>query len=219
MWGVLYLADNQEPQTKLRSHLQSVYRAAHEECREPTIKEITQTAAPYLDAVIEETLRLSTVVPLVTRISKHDTTLLGHIIPKGTTINFVFNGPSYIEPGIPVPEEVRSESSKDARERCGTWSADDIGLFKPERWIEKDEKNLDIFNATKGPMLSFGGGTRGCFGRRLAYLELRVVLILLVWNFEFLPLPEKLRNYRPLEKTVVATVCSPVRLRKVDFLI
>jgi cytochrome P450 len=214
MWAVLYLADNQEIQMKLRSHLQSIYNLAYQECREPSVTDITQTTAPYLEAVIEEILRCSTVVPLLSRMSKHNTTLLGHMIPKGTTIMFVTNGPDFLQPGIPVPEEVRSESSKNARDRVGTWSTDDISIFKPERWIEKDENGEDVFNASKGPMLPFGGGTRGCFGRRLAYLELRVVLLLLVWNFEFLPLPEKLRSYRPFEKITVETVRSPVRLKK-----
>ncbi len=41
------------------------------------------------------------------------------------------------------------------------------------------------FNPLAGPLLLFGAGPRGCFGRRLAYLELRTLLVLLVWNFSF----------------------------------
>jgi len=44
-------------------------------------------------------------------------------------------------------------------------------------------------------MQAFGAGLRGCFGRKLAYLKLRIMFTLVVWNFELMPLPEELGTF------------------------
>jgi cytochrome P450 len=66
-------------------------------------------------------------------------------------------------------------------------------LFKPERWIVGDE-----FDATAGPQLAFDLGTRGCYGKRLVYVEMRILLTLIVWNFELLPYPTALPSYKSI---------------------
>lgn len=186
------------------------------EHRQPTVDEITSASIPYLDAVIEETLRLSAVIPIVSREAQVDTTILGHAIPKGTEVYFTFNGPSLMKPAIDVPETVRSESSQNAKNRCGEWHANDIERFIPERWIDVDEKGAENYNPMKGPILSFGSGPRGCYGRRLGYLQLRIFWVLLIWNFEFLPVPAELRTQEVVEGVTVEPLASYVRLRKVE---
>jgi cytochrome P450 len=54
-----------------------------------------------------------------------------------------------------------------------------MGEFKPERWLV-EEIGMIVFDAAAVPMLTFGLGPRGCFGWRMAYLELQLLLVLLV---------------------------------------
>ncbi|SCV57307.1 related to TRI13-cytochrome P450 [Fusarium fujikuroi] len=214
-WGVRYIADAPQAQEKLRALLQKGFSAALAEHRQPTIDEITSTSIPYLDAVIEEILRLSAVLPIVSRESMVDTTILGHAIPKGTTVFFALNGPSLMKPAIKIPDTVRSQSSQDTKSRYGEWRAEDVEQFIPERWIDADDKGVETYNAMKGPFLTFGSGPRGCYGRRLAYLQLRIFWVLLMWNFEFLPVDPELRTQDVIEHAGVEPRESYVRLRKV----
>lgn len=46
----------------------------------------------------------------------------------------------------------------------------------------------------------FGGGIRGCFGRKLAYVALRIIFTLIVFNFELEPLPEQLASLKAIDK-------------------
>ncbi|KAJ9610808.1 hypothetical protein H2200_005585 [Cladophialophora chaetospira] len=203
-WGLIYLADNQQPQAQLRDQLRAVFTAAIAEKRQPTVQEIIKAQAPYLDATIEEILRCSVVLPNVTREALVDTTILGYHIPKGTLVMCLSNGPSFFSPGIPVNDELRSPSSKAAPESSlGSWSPEDMHLFKPERWLEESDESEIIFNPRRGPMNSFGGGPRGCFGKRLAYLELRVVIALLFFNFKLHSVPPNMRSDKRVEHITV----------------
>jgi cytochrome P450 len=52
--------------------------------------------------------------------------------------------------------------------------------FSPERWLVNDETTgIWVYDATAGPVFPFGLGMRGCFGRKLAYYELRIVITLI----------------------------------------
>lgn len=54
-------------------------------------------------------------------------------------------------------------------------------MFRPERWLGEDERfSSDQLNAS----LPFGTGPRVCIGRNLAYLEMRLLLTHLLWNFD-----------------------------------
>ncbi|KAF4338311.1 cytochrome P450 monooxygenase 3A14 [Fusarium beomiforme] len=214
-WGVRYIADAPEAQRKLRFLLRGAFWTAFSELRQPTVEEITNASIPYLDAVIQEILRLSAVLPIVSRVAMVDTNVLGHAIPKGTAIFFTLNGPSLMKPAIEAPENVRSESSQNVKSRYGEWSADDVEQFIPERWIDVDEKGAEIYNSMKGPFLTFGSGPRGCYGRRLAYLQLRIFWVLLMWNFEFLPVAPELRTQEVVEHVGVEPSASYIRLNRV----
>ncbi|RYO89312.1 hypothetical protein DL764_008606 [Monosporascus ibericus] len=158
-WGLKHLTVHQCAQKKLRDSLRAAYAKAFDAGRQPSVADITKTSVPYLDAVIEEVLRLSAPVRQLVREAMVDTTLLGHRVPKGTTTD--------------------------------SWDHADPQAFVPERWLKKTvvddgaaEAEAHHYDAQAGPFLSFGTGIRGCFGRRLAYLELRILMTLLLWNFE-----------------------------------
>lgn len=193
-----------------------------QEKRDPSIQEITETPIPYLDAMMEEILRIAGTVPAVDRQALCDTTLLGHHIPKGTIVFCLGMGPDLISPGFKVDEKLRSESSRSAKEhgRDRSWNPEDIGLFRPERWLVPGApggKHEYEFDASAGPQLAFGLGTRGCFGKRLAYLEFRTLLTMLVWNFELQKCPEELSGYTATAVITHKPRQCYVRLRKVEF--
>ena len=69
------------------------------------------------------------------------------------------------------------------------------------------------FDAQAGPSMPFGGGIRGCFGRRLAYVEMRTFLITILWTFELLKCPDELSGYEAYDGVVHKPANCYVRLR------
>lgn len=223
LWGLKKLADNQACQTQLRSVLRHCYSQARYQNRDPSVDEITTINIPYLDAVIEEILRHSGTSPALDRQAKVDTTLLGYPVPQGTLLLMLTGGPSLRSPGFEIDEVRRSETCQTAKRQGkarNEWEPHDIDLFKPERWLRpasegKDSPHQDYkFVSGAGPMLAFGLGTRGCFGRRLGYLELRIVFVLIVWNFELLPCPKELSGYSCKMGVTTKPKYTYVRLRR-----
>ncbi|KAL2877902.1 hypothetical protein SGCOL_006852 [Colletotrichum sp. CLE4] len=196
-WGVKLLGDKTDSQSKLREVLKSAFAGAVAENRNPTIKEIIGTKIPYLDAVVEEIVRHGSAAVLLDREAVCDTELFGYRIPKGTVILSPARGQSILKPSIPVDESRRSKSSQNAKARA--WDDADITQFKPERWLVDPNDASPEFDQQAGPQLAFGFGTRGCYGRRLAYLEMRIIVTMIVWNFQLLPCPKELSSYAPKE--------------------
>jgi cytochrome P450 len=201
------ISDHQSVQHELRHVLRTVFDAAVSESRQPTAHEIAKADIPFLDAVIDECLRIGGPAPMVAREAMTDTVLLGHHIPKGMTLLINNAGPGFKTKPVEVVDSTRSESSI-AKTRGGTWNVDDLHLFKPERWLKTNDKGDVIYDAQAGPFLTFSLGPRGCFGRRLAYLEIRLILVLLLWNFHFKQLKGELVSYDTKESvTVMPKVC------------
>lgn len=138
-----------------------------------------------------------------------DTDLLGRRIPKGATI--VFSLKVSHEPFATdvVPDETRSESSRTNKGGYRTFWEEDIAEYHPERWLRDDGS----FDAKALPKLAFSVGPRACFGkswvepitfrkmriltrigRKFAAQQFRIMLVVLVLNFEFLPVPDELNS-------------------------
>ncbi|TQW00017.1 hypothetical protein V2A60_005431 [Cordyceps javanica] len=214
-WTVKLLSKERANQTALRQALQSAYATALEEHREPTVDEVLNTPLPYLDATIEELFRLCAVVPMNSRQAVRDTEVLGRAIPKGTVVLHLSTGPGFTMPSYQVDEKLRCSSGKDGTMK--SWADDDIGVYRPERWLVYDANGEARCDPNAGPSNSFGMGLRSCFGKRLAYMTFRLLLVSIIWNFELLECPEKLSS--PLGKfgVVYKPQQTYVRLRKVAF--
>ncbi|KAK2043115.1 cytochrome P450 [Colletotrichum somersetense] len=211
-WGIKSLTRNQPAQARLRAELRAAFSSAD---GPPPVGETIKTSIPYLDAVVEEVLRCCKVLPIMTREVRVDTQILGTAIPKGTVLMFLSHGPGVLRPAVPVDESKRTESGKNVVKRTGAWDPVDVEEFVPERWPRRDADGVGVFDSNAGPLMTFGHGPRACFGRRLSYLEMRIVLFLLVWSFEFQELREGLgdgESYSGL--TTMPTSCH-VKLRKV----
>ncbi len=181
--------------------------------------EIVKTQIPYLDATIEEMSRIAQLFNAVVRTAMTDTTILGHTIPKGTEVFLMSNGPGYLSPPLPVDDTKRSESSLNAKNQVGQWTPDeeDMKTFRPERWLVTGEDGKEEFDAHAGPHLAFGLGPRGCFGRRLAYLQMRIILVMMIWNFELKETPAAVSGWEALAKLARHPRQCYVRLEKAKF--
>ncbi|KAK3291713.1 cytochrome P450 [Chaetomium fimeti] len=203
MWLTKYLTDLPHIQTKLRAVLYDTLSAARSENRLFTFQEIRYAKLPYLDAVIEEMLRINAVP--VTREALCDTTILGCPIKKGTQVFLMSNGPGFLGPSLTVDDSKRSETSRAAKLNAGWDETRDLSLFEPERWLVRRNKGEGVlaedvdFDAGAGPQLVFGLGPRGCWGRRLAHMEMRTIMAMLVWNFQFSKCPPPISSHAGLE--------------------
>ncbi|TKA50190.1 hypothetical protein B0A49_12712 [Cryomyces minteri] len=199
-WGLKFLTDCQDVQQKLRRSLREAMLGPASRGANPSVEEIVQCSIPYLDATIEEILRCGNTAPTNMRVAKVDTELLGHVIPKGINVFFMSNGPGYKAAPMVVDETLRSKSSQEAKHKTGVWDASNVAVFMPERWLTPHEKGSLEFDSRAGPSIPFGLGPRGCFGKKLAYLELRIIIVLLIWNFEFQKAPANLSGYGARDK-------------------
>ncbi|KAL2877024.1 hypothetical protein SGCOL_007644 [Colletotrichum sp. CLE4] len=218
-WGIKYLTDNPEAQTHLREALRQHLPDAVKERRNPTHEEIIKATIPYLDATIEEILRFAGTTSVTDREAMQDTTILGHHIPKGTNVMMVTIGKSILKPTFDIPDSLRSKTALDASHRIRSWEASPYPVedFKPERWLVKSDEDPGhrVYDATAGPQMAFGLGPRACFGRRLAYLELRMFTTMLIWNFDFLQCPPELSDYRGYDGLTVKPRHCYVKLSKI----
>jgi cytochrome P450 len=138
-WAVKLLSNNPEVQYKLRDQLVNTLPSLNE--RSPTFSDLKVCSSDlgYLDATCFEILRCGKVLGEVSRTSRVDTMVMGHVIPKDTVVMMPHSR-------LSGPQQSESE-------------------FRPERWIDCDGK----FDAQlPGPLHVFGHGQRGCFGKNLA---------------------------------------------------
>lgn len=159
-WMPKILTNNQAEQTKLRDALRTHFPA---DPKTPDVRAILAADIPYLDASIEELVRVGNIIPEVVREASVDTELLGHRIPKGATVvcstyvaHKAFNEDV-------VPEEVRSDNSKMNKGGYRAYWEADMAEYHPERWMRDDGS----FDAKAVPKLAFSAGPRGCFGEFL----------------------------------------------------
>lgn len=209
---VKYIGGYPEFQTKLRTILHKTHAVARSEDRNPSAEEINKANVPFLDAYIEEVMRLNASASAVSKETMQDMEIFGHHVPKGTSLLFSVWGPSIGEPALPVPESVRSESSREAKY---TVKSDlPLGEFHPERWLQENKETGEMaFDPKAAPQIVFSLGPRECWGRRLAYLQIRMLLTLLLWNFEFEPLPASLENWDVVDVLNAKPKVSLIKLK------
>ncbi|KAF2886967.1 hypothetical protein ILUMI_19206 [Ignelater luminosus] len=153
--ALYFLAKNTEAQNALRKELRSLMPNKDS----PVTKEVL-TNASYLRAVIKETTRIAPISVGNFRQAIKDMVLCGYQIPKGTnllTCNLV----------LCHSDEYFPEASQ----------------FIPERWLRSTTGEMSHKNTHPFVHLPFGFGPRSCIGKRLANLELEIVVAKMVRNF------------------------------------
>ncbi|KAJ4369655.1 hypothetical protein N0V83_005417 [Neocucurbitaria cava] len=215
-WALKYLTDHPEVQSQLRVSLYAAFQTS----TPPSAKEIYATSIPYLDAVIAESLRLSLTGPVSFRQTLERCDILGHSIPAGTPIVLVTAGPSYDSPDMPIaPEYVRSKTSQASYLRKHATHSNlkatpliaNLQAFNPSRWIRED----GTFDQDSIHMLPFSAGPRGCFGKKIALLEMKMMLAVLIMRFEFPRLRKGLSGYGAVDGLTRRPTCFYVQPREV----
>ena len=113
------------------------------------------TELRYLKAVFKETLRLKPTIHGNSRILDEEIVLGGYLIPPGTNIQVSVFAASMDDSAVDNPEE-----------------------FRPERWIRGKREDIHPFTS-----LPFGFGPRGCIGRRLAELEMYLLMSRIIQKY------------------------------------
>jgi cytochrome P450 len=148
VWTFYLLSQRPQVRIKLQDELGSVLAG-----REPTFEDLNRL--PYLDWVLDESMRLYPPAWLQMRVVAQETEIDGVKLPTGTLLILS----QWVMHRLP-------EIWQDAK------------AFKPERWDPANEQHIP-----PGAYFPFGGGPRTCIGMPLAQLEARMILASILQHY------------------------------------
>lgn len=156
-----YLMTNPSCMAKLAAEIRTAFPRGSQAI---TIDKLTQLK--YLHACLEEGLRVYPPVPIgLPRVVPYPgATVLGTLVPGGTHVS-IAQFWTYRSPrNFALPDE-----------------------YHPERWLPSSSPRYDakFEGDEKGALQPFSIGPRNCLGKNLAYHEMKLVLAILVLNFDF----------------------------------
>ncbi|XP_054979160.1 sterol 26-hydroxylase, mitochondrial [Sorex araneus] len=160
-WALYHLSKDPELQDALYEEVVGVVPVG----RKPQHKDFARL--PLLKAVLKETLRLYPVVPINSRvITEKDMEINGFFFPKNTQFVFCHYVVSRDASTFPEPDS-----------------------FRPQRWLRDSQpENAGVLHAFGS--VPFGFGVRACLGRRLAELEMQLILTRLIQHYKIALAPE-----------------------------
>ncbi|MFO7661909.1 MAG: cytochrome P450 [Chloroflexota bacterium] len=133
-------------------------------CAVPDLEQLKRL--PYLNAVLDESMRAVTPVIGSFRVMRRDAAYQGYRIPNGWVVRLEIAG---------------------THENPAVWP--DPATFDPQRWLGDEKRPPHSY-------IPFGGGPRICLGANFAYAEMRVMLALLLRDYEWALEPEQDLTYR-----------------------
>jgi len=152
-----YLLRNPVIFKKLKDELRSAVKT------EEDINMEVLGSLPYMNACIEEGLRIFPPVPvgLLRTVPKGGSLIDGHAVPENTSVCVSSWGASHSAANFAQPD-----------------------AFIPERFLDTPESKLQFASDAQKAAQPFSTGPRGCIGRNLTYVELRLILGAFLWNFD-----------------------------------
>lgn len=166
------LATNRECLESLRKELEQVF-GKDTEANEIQDFDALNKECPYLNAVINETMRL---FPPVASGVQRMTPKKGQFGAKSdqTEIKLRNKETLFLPPEtvISIPTSILQRDPRNF--------SPNPNEFRPERWISPEKE--EIFE--KNAFLPFGYGPSGCVGKNLAYMEMRLFLAQFVMQFD-----------------------------------
>lgn len=147
----------------------------------------------YLECFLKEVLRMYPPVGITIRMASTNCTLLGNKIPAGTK--------------IALPAFLLHRHPK-------YWT--DPLEFKPERWSKTVERDPKFHHFAYIP---FSAGSRSCIGQRFSMYEAKLILAMLIREFEFTLSPSlegrelKLSSFITIRSDPPIMVCAKQRCR------
>lgn len=157
-----YLARRPDVQAKLAQEIRSTFSSYDDIASGSKIH-----SCKYLTAFLEEAMRMTPPVSAepARKVLQGGTTVDGHYIPEGLHVSTGLYCLSFNEDIYPQPF-----------------------TFRPERWIvaedKKDGSSAERVAAAHDAFCAFSYGSRGCVGKNLAWLEMRIVIAKTLWKFE-----------------------------------
>lgn len=160
-WALYHLSKSPEIQKALHEEVVGVVPAG----QAPRHKDFAHM--PLLKAVLKETLRLYPVVPINSRvIMEKEIEVGGFLFPKNTQFVLCHYVVSRDPSIFPEPES-----------------------FQPHRWLKKSQPDTLGVQHPFGSV-PFGYGVRACLGRRIAELEMQLLLARLMQQYQVVLAPE-----------------------------
>ncbi|KAK4506666.1 hypothetical protein PRZ48_000398 [Zasmidium cellare] len=208
-WAFKYLAVHQDVQKQVRAELEAAFGNIYTIPKEGIIS----ANLPYCDAVAHEVLRHMPIIPCHIRTSLVNTQLLGHFIPKGTSIFMPPIGPSFTSPALQIDESKRTGNSTS---KMWQHTHTDLEVFRPDRWLVEQEDGSVKFDNRAAPMLTFADGPRMCFGTKFALLEFRVLLCVLLYHFELEKLPDGMVDFEANDFLTIEPRNALAKLRVIE---
>lgn len=160
-----YLSRHPAIQEKLAREIASTFSSYDEIKAGPKLQN-----CKYLTAFLHEAMRMAPPVaaepPRMVR--EGGTTVDGHYFPEGTLLSTAFWAQHYNADYYPEPLR-----------------------FRPERWILGEEGNTaESVALAEKAFCAFSTGSRGCVGKNMAWLEMRIVLAKTLWRYEIIKDPK-----------------------------
>jgi cytochrome P450 len=150
-WMIYLLDRHPDALRRARDEVQTVLK------EDSSLQNYDEAAAlPFVDACINETMRLKPVAPIIMLQPMRDTVVADIEVPKGTLLMCLMRAGATDERRFP-----------DAR------------TFDPGRWLSGASAS-----SPKRVSMPFGAGPRLCPGRYLAMLEMRMVTAMLLAGFD-----------------------------------
>lgn len=157
-WATYLLCKHPDAQKRLREEIRASLPPLDSD---DSISSIDIDKLPYLNAVLNETMRVFPPVPLTLREAAHDTTIQGHFVPAGTSI-------------IISPWAVNTSKA--------LWGVD-AREFNPDRWMGPGRANTGGADSNYA-VTTFLHGPRSCIGKDFAKAEFACLMAALVGKFE-----------------------------------
>ncbi|XP_019731054.1 cytochrome P450 [Hippocampus comes] len=180
-WALYHLAKEPGIQDQLHREVAAVCPASR---GMPTAEGIARM--PFLKAVVRETLRLYPVVPGNARLTVENEIVVGdHLFPKSTLFHLCHYAVSHDDSVFPEPNR-----------------------FLPQRWLRQENTKQQQHPFGSVP---FGFGIRACLGRRVAELEMYLLLSTLIARFEVRPDPNSTGPVKPITRTLLCPA-TPINL-------
>lgn len=163
-----YLSRNPEAYSRLAKEIRTTFDSAQEIRQGPKL-----TGCKYLLAVIEETMRMSPSTTLPAWRQQDPASVAagepfivdGHVIPPGTQVAVSQYALQHNEAYFPEPYK-----------------------FTPERWLvapDGESSSAEAIQHMRRAFAPFSLGSRGCAGKSMAYLEMRLAVARTLWYFDF----------------------------------
>ncbi|CAN7985409.1 unnamed protein product [Ixodes pacificus] len=171
--------------------------ALHPECQEKVIEEIDNAVKqngvtyeslkdmPYLEAAINETLRLYTPDSLLMRRCTQETSVAGIKVHPGMSIEIAIHGMHRDPEFFPEPD-----------------------CFKPERFLPENKEALVPYTYQ-----AFGAGPRNCVGQRMGMLQTKATLACLLQKIKFERCSETQVPLKLQARSLILQSTEPVKLR------